>query len=253
MELIKKFKRKIAKKINKLICNIVLLEDWYEIRNDFLEIYKEGLKSNKIEKRIKNKNSLFWYSNTLKIREYAKDYHPHKKAIDFYDDILQNLNFIEDLYSKFQNFLSILFIFGVLIAFASNPIISYIIAFISVIILFFKLLFRLIISIINTEEELIENIINHLMLSENEITSNKDNLNEMIAGFIWNRSLLYGTKNIPILEFFIIIKHFSKRFYKSIIYGLSIFIPEYLDNGRSLKSLMKVAPNIFRFCTFNEK
>ena len=139
MELIKTFKRKIAKKINKLICNIVLLEDWYEIRNDFLEIYKEGLKSNKIEKRIKNKNSLFWYSNTLKIREYAKDYHPHKKAIDFYDDILQNLNFIEDLYSKFQNFLSILFIFGVLIAFASNPIISYIIAFISVIILFFKL------------------------------------------------------------------------------------------------------------------
>ena len=252
MKLIKKFKQKFFKSINKLISNIVLLEDWYEIRNDFLDIYKQGLRSNKIRKKIKNRNSLFWYSNTLKIRDYAKDYHPLETGKNFYEDILQNLDFIEDLYSKLQNLLSIIVIFGILIALLSNPIISYIFALISVIILFLKLLLRFIISIINTEEELIENITNRLMLTENEITSKKHYLNEMIAGFIWNRSLLNYKKNIPILEFFLIIKYVSKRFYRSIMYGLSIFILEYLDNGRSIKSLMKVAPNIFKFCTIKE-
>ena len=253
MKLIKNFKHKISKNINKLISNIVLLEDWYEIRNDFLEIYKQGLRSNKIGKKIKNKNSLFWYSNTLKIRDYAKDCHPLETSKCFCEDILQNLDFIEDFYSKLQNLLSIFIIFGILITLLSIPIISYIFALFSVIILFLKLLFRFIISIINTEEELIENITNHLMLTENEITSKKHNLNEMVAGFIWNRSLLNYKKNIPILEFFIIIKYVSKRFYRSIMYGLSIFILEYLDNGRSIKSLMKVAPNIFKFCAIKEK
>lgn len=253
MKLIKNFKHKISKNINKLISNIVLLEDWYDIRNDFLEIYKQGLRSNKIGKKIKNKNSLFWYSNTLKIRDYAKDCHPLETSKCCCENILQNLDFIEDFYSKLQNLLSIFIIFGILITLLSIPIISYIFALFSVIILFLKLLFRFIISIINTEEELIENITNHLMLTENEITSKKHNLNEMVAGFIWNRSLLNYKKNIPILEFFIIIKYVSKRFYSSIMYGLSIFILEYLDNGRSIKSLMKVAPNIFKFCAIKEK
>lgn len=253
MKLINNFKNKISKNINKLISSIVLLEDWYEIRNDFLEIYKKGLRSNKIEKEIKNKNSLFWYSNTLKITEYAKDCHPLGKYKYFCEDVLQNLDFIEDFYSQLQKLLSILIIFGIVITLIFSPIISYIFAFISVILLFLKLLFRFIISIINTEEELIENITNHLMLTENELTSKKHNLNEMIAGFIWNRSLLNYKKNIPILEIFIIIKYVSKRFYKSIMYGLSIFILEYLDNGRSIKSLMKVAPNILKFCAIKEK
>jgi len=253
MKLINNFKNKISKNINKLISSIVLLEDWYEIRNDFLEIYKQGLRSNKIEKEIKNKNSLFWYSNALKITEYAKDCHPLDKYKYFYEDVLQNLDFIEDFYSQLQKLLSILIIFGIFITLIFSPIISYIFAFISVILLFLKLLFRFIISIINTEEELIENITNHLMLTENELTSKKHNLNEMIAGFIWNKSLLNYKKNIPILEIFIIIKYVSKRFYKSIMYGLSIFILEYLDNGRSIKSLMKVAPNILKFCAIKEK
>ena len=170
-----------------MISNIVLLEDWYEIRNDFLDIYKQGLRSNKIRKKIKNRNSLFWYSNTLKIRDYAKDYHPLETSKNFYGDILQNLDFIEDLYSKLQNLLSIIVIFGIfgiLIALLSNPIISYIFALISVIILFLKLLFRFVISIINTEEELIEKITIRLMFTLNVLASKKHYSYEMIATFI---------------------------------------------------------------------
>lgn len=235
-------KNKIIKTKKYIVNSFIDLKGLFEIRDLFFQLYVlcvQSLRNNTKTKIYFRNNNFFYYNQAVKFSEIASSYDPHKKVVENVDKVLDQLNIAD----KFNSFIGkvqlILFILGVIPRILDYEGGNYIIGIVVLLIVILQAYKSLL--LFDTETLQLTN--QRLVFSKEEIDSFPKKKEELIAAYIWNKSLCKYTC-IPSLTLLIIIKTLSKEVYNQVVQNLvralPDYIPTYIENKSNLKFCLYV-------------
>lgn len=223
-----------------IVHSYVRLENLLEVRNDLFIFYNEGVKSlieNKKTKRFFKGSSYYWYQKAIEFSEYAINFDPHKNVIKKMNELEANIDLIDRL-NSFIKFIStlifLIFFSGSGYVFIIDWPYKYEFTTLAILLVFLPKIYRLFLSL---DTETIQVTNKELVFDKHYLEKSNRKKDELIAAYIWNKSLC-KYNSILILTIFVGIRCVSKKMYGFIMRKLTDviyeYVPTYVENKSKL-------------------
>jgi len=210
----------------------------HEIREDVLEMYRACVRVMMQTPELRQRTAWgtdIWFKRAFHFGEIAKVIDPHKRVVEKCENVVEKINILESMNSKFHNallFAMLVFgvssVFGILYNVASSWIclIAFLVLFLLKCVLTFyqKVLF--------TDTEMLRTINSNLILNYKDLSAIRGQKVNLISANIWNHSLCkYDT--VLFLFSLLILKIVLRPVYNRALHhvkrDVSNYIPTFLE------------------------
>jgi hypothetical protein len=211
----------------------------YEIREDVLEMYRACVIVMMQTPELKRRTAWgtgTWFKRAFHFGEVAQGIDPHKQVVEKCENLVENINILESIHSKFHHILLLaMFVFGISSIFGTlyskTTSMIFLIAFLTLFLLKCVLIFYQ--KVLFTDTEMLQKINSGLILNYKDLSAIRGQKACLISANVWNHSLCkYDTALF--LFSLLLLKIILRPIYSRTLYHIkrdfSRFMPTFLEN-----------------------